>query len=535
MNVLGRGRQTTAVVVALTAILVAGCGSSSHTAAHKVTSVTWDLPEGEPGSIDPALSGTSSSTEPLSNMCESLTRYTASGQLEPWLASSYKQVNPETLVFTIRSGVKFWDGNPMTAADVVYSLTRQLNPSLGGTWTAPWFLDVASIKQTAPNQVTVRFNAPDAVFVEIMATTAGQISEASYVKAKGKEYGTSAGGLMCTGPYEFVKWTPGQSLEMKANPSYWDPSQAAKIKTLTFDFVTDPNTLTDALTSGEIDGTYEVPVSSISRLKGSSEGTLHLDRSVAFEILTFTQKPGPVRNVDVRKALTVAIDRSAIVKSVYQGAATPVWSINMPTMWSYGQDIFAPTYQSLPGSTVDVAQAKSLVAAAGASAKGTMSLLVSSANATDQQIATYLQSVGSSIGLHIKIVTTPPSRFTQILFDPKQLSQYDMLLDEGAWDIPDPIEPLMFVALPPSILDTSGFNNPQATALINEARGTADLTKRAQLLDQATQIYQGGFFGEMLVANPDLRLFENSSITGAPTSPLGYLYTPWAVSLTSAG
>jgi peptide/nickel transport system substrate-binding protein len=518
--------------------LFAVFGTSRHAAlasAGKLTAVSWDLPEGEPGSLDPALAGTSSSTEPLSNMCEPLTRYTAAGKLEPWLASSYRQPNPKTLIFTIRSGVKFWDGKPLTAADVVFSLTRQLNPKLGGTWTDPWFTDVASIKQTGANQVTVRFTQADAVFVEIMSTTAGQISEAAYATAKGKEYGTSAGGLMCTGPYEFVKWTPGQSIVTKANQHYWNASQAASIQTLTFDFITDPNTLTNALTSGEIDGTYEVPVGSVGRLRTSTEGTLHLSRSVAFEIATFTQKQGPIRNVDVRRALTIAIDRSEIVKSLYQGAASPVWSINMPTMWSYGSNIFSKTYRSLPGAHVDLAQAKSLVSAAGSAASGTITLLVSAANPTDQEIAAYMQSVAASIGLHISIVTTAPGRFVQVLFDPKLLNTYDMLLDEGAWDIPDPIEPLMFVALPGSILDTSGFNNARVTALINQARGTTNLTQRAALLDQATAIYQGQFSGEMLVANPDERLFENKAVTGAPTSPLGYLYTPWAVSLRATG
>ena len=322
---------------------------------------------------------------------------------------------------------------------------------------------------------------------------------------------------------------------MKANPSYWNPSQAAKIKTLTFDFVTDPNTLTNALKSGQIDGTYEVPVGSVSTLKSSGAGKMQLASSVAMEILTFTQKSGPIRNADVRKALTIAIDRPEIAKSVYGGAAEPVWSINMPSLWSYGHSVFNPTYATLPGSSVQLSQAKSLVKSAGASAGSTMTLLVSAANSTDQEIAAYLQSVASSIGLHIKIVTTAPSRFVQVLFDPKLLNTYDMLLDEGAWDILDPIEPLMFVAIPGSILNTSGFNNPQVTGLISEARGTSDLTKRAQLLDEATKIYQGQFFGEMLVANPALRLFENNAVTGAPTTPLGYLYTPWAAQLRPTG
>lgn len=537
MNVFSRWRGSIALSVAflLCGSLAVATAASAHSSARahaaSSASVVWDLPEGEPGSLDPALSGASSSTEPGSNMCEALTRYTASGKLVPWLASSYKQPNGKTVIFNLRSGIKFWDGKTLTPADVVYSLERQLNPKLGGTWTAPWFFSVASIKQTGKHQVTIRFKSPDAVFIELMSTSAGQISEASYVKAKGKQYGTAAGGLMCTGPFEFSKWTAGQSIVMTANPHYWNRAQAAKIGTLTFDFIADPNALTNALKSGQIDGTYEVPVSSVGTLNSSGAGKVQLSRSVAFEIATFTQKAGPIRNAKVRKALSIAINRSEIAKSVYHGAAAPVWSIVMPTLWSYGKSIFGKSYRSLPGSRVELAAAKKLVKSAGGSAAKTISLLVSSANSTDQEIATYIQSVAGSIGLHIKIVSAPPGRYIQILFDPKQRNHYDMLLNEGAWDILDPIEPLLFVAVPGSILDTSGFNNPTVAGLIEKAQGTTNLAKRARLLDQATKIYQGKFVGELLVANPSLRLFENNRISGAPTSPLGYLYTPWAASL----
>jgi peptide/nickel transport system substrate-binding protein len=524
----------TALLLASLAAAYGGAVADASVTGSKASStktVTWDLPAGEPGSLDPALAGTSSASVPVSNMCESLMQYTSSGKLVPWLASAVTQPNPKTAVFTIRAGVKFWNGKPMTPADVVASLTRQMTPALGGAWTDPWFTAVKSITRTGSDQVTVTFKQPDAVFKEIMATTAGDISTAAYVKSKGKEYGSSSGGLMCTGPYELVKWTPGQQIDMKANPGYWNKAHAAKVSSIAFDFITDANTLTDALLSGEIDGTYEVPVSSLGRLKSSKAGKLHLSRSVAFEIGTFTRKNGPLRNVNIRKALTVAITRNAIVKSIYDSSATPVWSINMPSLWGYGSQVFEKTYNSLPGSKANLSLARKLVKSAGAAASGTISLLVSSTNPTTQEIAAYIQSVAAGIGLHVKIDTTPPANFAQILFTPTELVKYDMLLDEGSWDVPDPIEALMFVAMPGSILDTSGFSNPTVTKLITEAEGTINLTKRAQLLDQATKIYQGKFFGELLIANPAERLFENRSVVGAPTSPLGYLYTPWATSL----
>jgi peptide/nickel transport system substrate-binding protein len=532
--------------LAIAGMLVTAC-SSGHTssaprssaavpsvapaAVGSLASVTWDLPNGEPSSLDPALAADYNSSSTTSNMCESLLRFNAAGKLVPWLASSWSQPNPKTIVFTVRSGVTFWDGKPMTAADVAYSLSRVMSPALASFWADPWFTDIASIRQTGSDQVTVSFTQPDAVFAEVMTTNAGDIGEASYIKAAGAKYGTATGGLMCTGPYQFEKWNVGQNIVMQRNDSYWDKSGAAKTKTVTLDFITDPNTLTNALLSGQIDGSYEVPVSAVSRLSSSGVGTLYLGSSSEFALMNSTEKAGPDLNASVRKALSLAIDRAAIAKSIYQSTALPVWSMVFPAVMGYGTSALRSAYQSLPGSTVDTTEAKSLVQSSGVDTSQTMTVAVSTADPSLVQIATYLQSVAPQIGLHIQVSQLPAAKFAQVQFDPKARDEYNFILATGYYDFADPIEQMMFGALPGSFFNFSGYSNPALTADINQARGTTDLATRAELLNKALTIWVGAQQDGILLANPLERVFMNKRVTGAPTTMPTYLYTPWAAAL----
>jgi peptide/nickel transport system substrate-binding protein len=130
-------------------------------------------------------------------MCESLLRQAPDGSLQPGLAT-LASPDPTTMVFTLRPGVKFWDGHPVTSADVVYSLDRAASPKLGGYYSGR--LDrIASVTATSPTQVTVRLSQPDYWLEGELASMPGIIIEKSFAEKQGKNYGTPAGSIMCTG------------------------------------------------------------------------------------------------------------------------------------------------------------------------------------------------------------------------------------------------------------------------------------------------------------------------------------------------
>src|SRR5262249_29354857 len=157
------------------------------------------------------------------NMCDDLLRLTPSFGIAPAIATSWHYANPTTLVFDIRKGIQFWDGHELTSADVVYSMLRNLNPK-DAPVNGAYYSQVKSITATGPFQVTVTFSTPDELFVKEMATISGAIAEKSFLQKEGSKYGTAAGGVMCTGPYELKQWSPGNQIVLQANPHYWDPA-----------------------------------------------------------------------------------------------------------------------------------------------------------------------------------------------------------------------------------------------------------------------------------------------------------------------
>ena len=123
-----------------------------------VPSVVWAT-QREVISLDPALSYGFPEFTADSLMCESLLRQAPDGSMEPGLAT-VANPSPTTMVFTLRPGVRFWDGHPVTPADVVYSLDRNTIPSLAGLYS-PVFNRVSSITATSPTQVTIKLKQPD--------------------------------------------------------------------------------------------------------------------------------------------------------------------------------------------------------------------------------------------------------------------------------------------------------------------------------------------------------------------------------------
>ena len=117
-----------------------------------------------------------------------------------------------TQVYTLRTDVTFWDGTPMTAKDVAYSLDRQRNPD-NGSYFASYYAHVKSVEATGPDQVTVRFTQPDAMFEQAMSTAAGAVSQQAFTERGGENFGTPQTGVMCTGPFEFdeVAARPGSA------------------------------------------------------------------------------------------------------------------------------------------------------------------------------------------------------------------------------------------------------------------------------------------------------------------------------------
>ena len=505
-------------------------------AAGPVSAATWDLPYGEPNTLDPANGAFYSSSLVTDQLCDTLLRFNPNYTVAPDLAVSWKQVNPLTLVFNLRHGVRFWDGHPLTSADVVYSLQHAFSPDSA---TGALFTSVKSVVATGPYQVTLHFKQPDELVLKEMPSFSSAIFEKAQAVQAGSKFGSAQGGIMCSGPYELQKWTPGSNIVVTANPNYWDPARRAHIKTITFTFATNSTTLAEGLLSGETDGAYEVPAETIPRLSSSSTGHLLYGFAPLYLTLSPARPGGPLASLDVRKALFTSIDRVALAHVVYHDAATPNYTLlNVrtwdPTALAQYQAAYAPYAKAGAtwGSAQAIATGKKLVAASGYHGQPIV-LATLAGDQTLGEVAQLIQQQAKLVGLNVVISPLQPIQYSNASTSAKARQGLDLLLAVSFNVADDPLEPLGFDVLPGSFYNYTNYNNPQVTRLLTQARQTYDPAARAKLIIQAQSIYEKQWLGGTLL-NLDEISYLNSRLSGAVTS-FPYMLTPSLASVGKAG
>jgi peptide/nickel transport system substrate-binding protein len=536
--VLGVGVPTIAAVLAACGNAATESSTGGGPGATSVgTEVTTPAPTGElaelkwglfyePGPLDWIYCYNYEENTVVTNITESLMRVTPQLSIEPGLAESYSAPDDLTNVYTIRQGVKFHDGTPMTPSDVVFSMKRHLNPN--SYWAFAYF-NVNSIEQTGTWEVTVRMKRPDVIFPGLMATPAGGVGPQAYVTAKGKNYGTATAGPVGTGPFKFASWNQGSNISISRNDAYWDTAHAPKTKSVVFSFIPEESTMTTGLLSGGIDGAYHTPYSGLSQLRSSSVGTLYLGKSMLFTVVYISTTSGPLANINVRKALLKAIDRQALASTVYSGAATPLPSTMTPLgQWSYAQSQAEAAYQKLPPPVLDLEGAKKLMQ--GIDTSGTIVIATRASFQRYINIASIVQDAGKKLGLNIQIKPINPNDYGDLFFSDSARKGIDMFISENYADIPEPLETLYVTVTPQPAnaltYNYDDYNNPTVTRDLRQAVAESDPPKRASFIIGAQSVLADQPATLPLVS-PAVPLFLNKRATGAPAS-FCYLYYPWA-------
>ena len=548
MGSRGKWRAVMAVAVA-SALVASACGRSASRAGSSagdispvkglvaitpagvkpVSSVVWATNR-DVISLDPDFSYGFPEFTADSLMCESLLRQAPGGSLQPGLAT-VASPNPTTMVFTLRRTVKFWDGHPVTPADVVYSLGRQMDPKLGGFFQGV-FDRVASIAATGSDQVAITLKQPDYWLEGELASMPGIIIEKSFAQKQGKNYGTPAGSIMCTGAYMLKSWTPGVGVVAVANPHYWNPSVHPLVGQITIKGVPNIATLTAGLQTGAIQGDYGLGIPTLDQLEHSSAVRVYEGPGWTSDAFIVTNPKGVLGNVNVRRALSLGLNRQAIINSVYKGAALmPRWESN-PGTFGYGKSVFTKDYDSSPVLTQNIAEGRKLVRQAGDTGK-TITIGTTSQPAVFAEDAAAYQAAAEAIGLKVVLKSAPPQTYIFFLASPKSRASIDGMPLVNYGDDANPAALLSEIVLPGAVSNYTNFNDPKVTAALEQARSTANPDKRAALVAEAEELATQQL-PWIPTVQPDTVLLLSKGLTGAVTST-DYLYTPWANHLGGAG
>ncbi|MBM2811694.1 MAG: hypothetical protein HW416_2453 [Chloroflexi bacterium] len=265
---------------------------------------------------------------------ESLLAYDIEGRGQPSLAERY-EVSPDARVFTfsLRKGVKFHNGQEMTADDVIWSAGYASEPTNGAQGTASLNL----IRQVDKvDDYTVRFTLaePGVAFLAHMS----EIRALPIVPAKSLEPGTLRTGNNPppgTGPFRFVEWRPDDQVTMERNDDYWDG--APFLDRIVFKLIPDPSVRFTALRAGDIQAAERIPIDWAERIdRGEVRGIkMYPARISDFRRVVFNFESKMVQDVRLREAVILSIDRDAYIQEVLLSYGQPT-EVNAPpdSVWS---------------------------------------------------------------------------------------------------------------------------------------------------------------------------------------------------------
>ena len=242
-------------------------------------------------------------------MCESLLRQAPDGSLQPGLAT-VSNPSPTTLVFTLRPGVKFWDGHPVTSADVVYSLDRAADPSSAGTTRACWTGCLDHGDQPGPGDDQAD---PARLLAGRRAVLDAGDHHREELRREGRQELRHPGRVdhVHRRVHAQVLDTRGWAWSRSATRTTGIPSVHPLVGQITLKGVPDITSLTAGLLTGAIQGDYGVGLPTLDQLKDSSAVRVYQGPGWSSDVLEIASLKGVLGNLNVRRALSLALNRQA--------------------------------------------------------------------------------------------------------------------------------------------------------------------------------------------------------------------------------
>lgn len=427
--------------------------------------------------------------------------------VKPWLAESYEMSDDNlSCTFKLRQDVKFHDGTPMTSADVKFSIDE--SSATSGGWE---FINSAIKEVTTPDDYTVVVTTkyPWAPLLADLSCPNNGVIPKDYGGKSSKDFYAAPVG---TGPFMWDEWKKGDYIRLKKNPSYWQSGKPS-VDTVTWKVVPDDNSRAIQLAGGQAHINENPPFSSLEQLKANPDLVVNLFPSTRTDYLMMNQTKAPYQDVHVRRAISFAIDRQAMVDNITFGAATVANSFMMPA---------TPYYDpNCKGIQYDMDQARKELAMSSVPDGFTTTYLAMSGDTVDSSIAQILQASLKELGITMKIQNVDASA----QHDLTGKLQYEIAHSYWTMDLADPDELVQFALDPASGGHSfeTGYENKPLIELVRKAQQEFDETKRAALYAQIQQIAADDAFLGFLYYTP-FPYAQRKEVQGFKVLPTGYYH-----------
>jgi len=474
---------------------------------------------------DPAFAYDFTTNPVVCQITEGLLKFHNGETLEPNLAERWENPDPVTYLYTIRQGVTFQDGSPMTVEDVIFSMERTRNPATASP--LGWMYNsVDKIEKVDAWTIKVTLKQPDALWKYTLATTAGHVISKAYYEAHQAKFGKPEGGVLGTGPFKFVSWATGSEIVLERYDNYWDKANGGPyLDRLVFKIVPDATTRVTGLHTSELGLVIgAVPPDQMPVVQHMDNVQLTLTEGYQNDTIVFNNQRPPFNNVKVRQALNYAVDKAQITKALLGDAATVARAVPLgPRIWAFEKAKWQAAYEKLPTYARDLAKAKQLLDESGVADQLNGKEITTAENPVFLGQALALQAAAAELGITLKIRKVTLAEMFGVVFDGNH--DYDMITGPWSADFPDPGATLLPVFHSrnrgPGGANAGNYQNPEVDRLLDEQNALTDNAKRTDLMLQAQQsIAEDSVI--IVFDHPKLPLAMNQQFTGYIITPLWY-------------
>ena len=447
-----------------------------------------------PTSMDPHFQNITSNANVLEHLFEPLVARDADGKLVPGLAESWRMIDALTWEFTIRKGAKFSDGSDVTAQDVVHSLDR---PAGIRNSPAPFTLFTkAIVDKKVVDARTVQLTTGQPSPLLLSDLTSLLIVSRKATEGLASDDFAADRGMVGSGPYRFVKFLRDDRIEMTRSETYNGANRSPWSK-VTIRFIANPSSRVAALLAGDVQAIENVPPQDIARMRDDANLTIVTKTSyrVVFLFADWRDKSpyvtdrsgallsrNPLKDVRVRRALSMAINRDAIRERVMDGLSESTENLAVPGASGYNTSLMPPRF--------DAGSAKKLLAEAGypngfgLTLHGPNNRLVN-----DEKVAQAIAQMFTRAGVATKVETMPKA-----VFAPRG-GKHEFTVALIGWgnanDLTNALRALIAcedAATGMGVVNWSSYCNPKVDALLAKALSTMDDQVRAKILEEAAAL-----------------------------------------------
>lgn len=437
-------------------------------------------------SLDPHYVATQHNVAIGWNVFDALTRVDEHARIIPGIATSWRAIDPTTWEFKLRKGVKFHDGSELTAEDVAYSLVRPLAIAGSPGGFAVYVRRIVSKEIVDTYTIRLKTAAPYGAMPQDLNAIM-IVSKKAALNATPADF-DSGKAMIGSGPYRFVRWARGDRVELARFEGYWDRKPAWD--KVTFRMMSNDPARTAALLSGDVDVIENVPPADIARMRANAN--VRVEQMVSWRTIFFHMdqyranppyvtdldgKPlakNPFMDVRVRRAISKAINRKALVERAMENVAVPASNVVSPQIFGSQADIKVEAY--------DPEGAKKLLAEAGY--PNGFALTVSAPSdryVNDDQVAQAVAQMLSRIGIKCAVEAMP---FNVYLSKARDQQFSFAMLGWGSYAADLALRALLVT---PNVDKGNGawnwgrYSNPKVDQLVEDALATVDDKKRETL------------------------------------------------------